>query len=191
MKRVNSKGFTLIELLAVIVIMGILMMVAIPQISRVIENSRKDTFVDTAKAYANTATTLWTADSFSCGGTVSSAVDDGDYFIQIDTSSDSVPVLLDTGGKSSWGNRDMKGWVRINVSTVGDAGKEKRVTKYYVSISDNTHGLQESCTVDATTKKATCTNSIESENLVRGNVKMSGATWQTTLPTNAIECVES
>ena len=34
--------------------MGILMMVAIPSISRVIENSRKDTFVDIVKSYVNT-----------------------------------------------------------------------------------------------------------------------------------------
>lgn len=42
----NKKGFTLIELLAVITIMGILMMVAIPSVSRTIEKSRQDTFVN-------------------------------------------------------------------------------------------------------------------------------------------------
>ena len=47
----NNKGFTLVELLAVIVIMGILMMIAIPSITKTIEKSRKDSFVDIAKSY--------------------------------------------------------------------------------------------------------------------------------------------
>ena len=76
LKMNNKKGFTLIELLATIVIMGILMMVAIPTISRVIENARKDTFVDSAKAYANTVRNMWTADEFTCNGVKSSAVPD-------------------------------------------------------------------------------------------------------------------
>lgn len=133
MKRINKKGFTLIELLAVIVIMGILMMVAIPAVSRTIENARKDTFIDNAKAYATAVQTLWSSDGLVCGddNTVASAVDNGDYFVEINTrgqaiSDDgkslngetiSVPTILEQGGKSSWGNRDVAGYVRIRVNT--------------------------------------------------------------------------
>ena len=164
MKRINKKGFTLVELLAVIVIMGILMMVAIPSISRVIENSRKDTFVDIAKSYANAAKTLWTADTLTCEGTVASAVDDGDYYILINTKESAraiLPVLVDQGGKSSWGNRDVNGYVRVHVETVTDNnGEPKRTTTFYVSLSDGTHGLIDN-------------GSMTSDNLKKGNVKMS------------------
>jgi len=162
MKRINKKGFTLVELLAVIVIMGILMMVAIPS-SRVIENSRKDTFVDIAKAYANAAKTLWTADTLTCEGTVASAVDDGDYYILINTTESArtvLPVLVDQGGKSSWGNRDVNGYVRVHVETVTDSnGEPRRTTTFYVSLSDGTHGL-----IDE--------GNMTSDNLKKGNVKM-------------------
>ena len=149
----NKKGFTLVELLAVIVIMGILMMVAIPSVTRTIENSRKDTFVDIAKSYGNAVRTLWTSDNLTCNGVVSSAVDDGDYYILInskESAKESLPVLIDQGGKSSWGNRDVNGYVRVNVSTTpgedtnGDGTYEvepRRVTKFYVALSDGTHGL--------------------------------------------------
>ena len=164
MKRINKKGFTLVELLAVIVIMGILMMVAIPSISRVIENSRKDTFVDIAKSYANAAKTLWTADTLTCEGTVASAVDDGDYYILINTKESAraiLPVLVDQGGKSSWGNRDVNGYVRVHVETVTDNnGEPKRTTTFYVGLSDGTHGLIDN-------------GSMTSDNLKKGNVKMS------------------
>ena len=92
----NTKGFTLVELLAVIVIMGILMMVAIPAVSRTIENTRKDSFVNTAKNYANAALTQWTADGFSCGGITSSAVDTGkDYYIEIDSTVNSLDIIYE------------------------------------------------------------------------------------------------
>ena len=171
LKMNNKKGFTLIELLAVIVIMGILMLVAIPAISRVIENSRKDTFVDIAKSYVGAAKNLWTTDNLTCEGRISSAVDDGDYYILIntkDTAKDHLPILLDQGGKSSWGNRNVSGYVRVNVKTTdgvdsnGDGIYEvepKRTVKFYVALTDGTHGL-----IDDNTKV--------SDNLVRGDINM-------------------
>ena len=47
MKKKN--GFTLIELLAVIIILGILMIIAIPSVTTYIQNSRKSAYIDTAR----------------------------------------------------------------------------------------------------------------------------------------------
>ena len=45
----KKKGFTLIELLAVIIILGVIMLIAIPSVTRYINESRKETYIDTAK----------------------------------------------------------------------------------------------------------------------------------------------
>lgn len=44
----NKKGFTLIELLAVIVILAVLVMIATPAITKILDESRKKTFADNA-----------------------------------------------------------------------------------------------------------------------------------------------
>ena len=44
MKKMNKKGFTLIELLAVIIILGVLLLIAVPSVSRYIQNSRMNTY---------------------------------------------------------------------------------------------------------------------------------------------------
>ena len=45
----NTKGFTLIELLSVTVILGILLMIAIPNVTNYLSNSKRNLFVDDAK----------------------------------------------------------------------------------------------------------------------------------------------
>ena len=52
--RKNKNGFTLIEILAVIVILGIVMIIAIPAVSNYLVTSRKSTYMSNVSAYLET-----------------------------------------------------------------------------------------------------------------------------------------
>ncbi len=58
MKDIKKGGFTLIELLAVIIILGVLMIIAIPSVTSYINDSRKTSYIDTAKSVISGARTM-------------------------------------------------------------------------------------------------------------------------------------
>lgn len=48
MKKINKKGFTLVELLAVVVILGVLLLIAVPSVSKVLNSSKESAARDNA-----------------------------------------------------------------------------------------------------------------------------------------------
>ena len=87
----NKKGFTLIELLAVIIILGVLMIIAIPSVTKYIEESRKSGYISTAKEIAGGARNLVYSGSLN--------LDDFDTTYYIDASC----IAVDNGYKSPYG----------------------------------------------------------------------------------------
>ena len=146
MKKINERGFTLIELLAVITIMGILMMVAIPAVSRTIENSRRDSFASVAKEYVKAVRTAILADNIVCGddNVVVSAMPDGVYYFVVNTTETQTQDLMESGGKSPFGGAEIRGYVKWT-KTTNDKG-EPRIN-YVIKIGDSgTHGFKDETT---------------------------------------------
>jgi len=64
LQQQKSSGFTLIELLAVIIILGVLLLIAVPMVSKYIENSRKATYIINASRYIEGAKNMVNAMEF-------------------------------------------------------------------------------------------------------------------------------
>ena len=168
--NINSKGFTLIELLAVITILGILMLVAIPNVTRTIENSRRDTFADLAKQYINTVRNAVLADELKCGTNATSvgATGDGTYYFQIDsagqvgTSND----LMENSSKSPWSSSDVVGFVSWTKETKTTSNPPKTTTTYSILLVDNgKHGI-----MDKDSKKSVAERSVAESSISRTSV---------------------
>ena len=122
----NKKGFTLIELLAVIIILGILMIIAIPSVTNYINDSRKKTYIDTAKELIGGARNLVNEGKLEMYDT------DATYYIDI------ACLKTENGGKA--------------VSPYGEFVKEKAFVVvtfdgkgyeyYWTSIDDSGQGIK-------------------------------------------------
>ncbi len=53
MKKLDKKGFTLIELLAVIVVLGVILLIAVPTVISTITDARKDSFIRSLDQYVD------------------------------------------------------------------------------------------------------------------------------------------
>lgn len=64
----NKKGFTLVELLAVIVILGVLLLIAVPAVQNIISSSKKKSFESAAKLMIENAETAASLEKYSGDG---------------------------------------------------------------------------------------------------------------------------
>lgn len=129
MKKLNKKGFTLIELLAVIIILGVLMIIAIPSVTEYISSSRKSAFVDTAAGYidsvrtkVNQSTTLQFYDVNTL------------YLVPVGNQNSGVCVSVEKGGTSPFSDK----W---EYAYVGVTYNGKNYNYYFMAKDGSNQGI--------------------------------------------------
>ena len=113
MKKMNKKGFTLVELLAVIVILGLLMAIAIPSVTKYITQSRKKTLISSIDAYITAVTTAVNDNQFNALSDESTC-----YYIPVNDDNSKSCVALEKGGTDPFGH-----WVDAYVIVNYDSTK--------------------------------------------------------------------
>ncbi len=121
-KTKKKRAFTLIELLAVIIILGILMIIAIPSVTEYITNSRKGAYVITAKQYITSVRNK--VNSLEYPFTDLSTI----YYVPTKC------IKLEKGGKSPFGN-----WKEAYVAVTFDG---KGYTYYWTSTDSAGYGVK-------------------------------------------------
>lgn len=118
MRRNTKKGFTLIELLAVIIILGVLMLIAIPSVTEYINNSRKNAFLDSGSAFISAITVKVNAaeDGFNLNDPTKA------YYVTVSNNPAGSCIPLEKGGKSPFGTWDnLASEIGQSTNTVGKA----------------------------------------------------------------------
>ncbi len=132
MKKMNKKGFTLIELLAVIVILGVLLSIAAPAVSKYINSSKKSTYIVDIKNYADS---------------VRASALNGEFSMPVSTNHataytfDKVYEYLEKGGKTSPYGEEFK-TDQSYVIIVNEGTPEAPKYRYYIfAIDEGGYGI--------------------------------------------------
>ena len=129
-ETINQKGFTLIELLAVIVILGLLMALAIPAVTRYITQSRRKTIVTSIDGYVRSVSTAVNDNNYgpmSDGKTL--------YYIPVSNKSEDSCTSMEKGGLDPFGN-----WLKAYVVVHYNA-EEYSYDYYFTFIDDAGYGM--------------------------------------------------
>ena len=118
----KKRAFTLIELLAVIIILGILMIVAIPSVTSYINDSRKSAYVDTAKEIVSGTRNIVNEGSLGMYDT------DTTYYIE------SGYIKTENASKSPYGEF-VNAYVIVTYNGKG-------YTYYWTSVDDSRQGVR-------------------------------------------------
>lgn len=95
----RKKGFTLIELLAVIIILAILMLIAVPAVLTTLNTAKKNAFKTQAQSIWKAAEQQYIIDSMGTGG--QTCYDHTDQIFTSGASTLTFNVTLDTAGKAT------------------------------------------------------------------------------------------
>ena len=124
----NRKGFTLIELLAVIVILGILLAVAIPNVAKYINSARKSTYISNVQSYAKAAK----QESIALSSSYQLPVNTNDAIV---TTFKALEKAIENGGKTSpYGGDWDENNSYVMIVNAGDADDPEY--KYYITAVD-------------------------------------------------------
>lgn len=150
MKKTNKKGFTLVELLAVIVILGVLLMIAVPAIQNVIKKSKRNSFESAIKLTLENVETL--SSTATVSGNISSCyvVFGGEQAMT--TAKETTDITLERG---SYGN-DTFGIIVVNGEGKGTA---------YVNGDNGTYYIEGKNLNDLSTSTPTLQNKPKYESL--------------------------